>query len=605
MTIFQNSRIARFTRGGQTLFHYCRMISQVGIQILILSGVLFLTVLITVFLWKSTTYERYIGAKYIWAYSAVKVGAESTPIPIKFSNGSRKPVAAIVFINIDAVKGIYRQVVRAFLLGLSFGFIAVIFLILISIYFLHGFGAGQSRNEYIRGGVLVDQKKLKAITAKLSKRKQIRIGDICMPDGVELKHTLFVGGTGTGKSNAIIGFADGVFQTDASAIMYDVSGEYVSLYCREHIDVILNPLDARCPCWTIWDECEQLYDYERFAASLIPDGKGDPFWTNAARVVFTAVAIKLADDPNRSNPLLVDMCVRISTDEIAEFLSDTSAAALINKDSEKTTASIRSVLATYIQPFKYLPTEGEAFSIKDFVLNNPEGKRLFITTKQDQLAALRPLVTAWLDQAIFTQLSLEESKVRRNYLFIDELPSLQQLKALDAFLARSRKVGGCAVLSFQNYPQFKQVYGVNGADAICGHCSTWVIFGTNDIGTARWASEGIGYNETHVVSENISFGANEYRDGVNMFKKLEKSELVLPTDLMRLAEYHAYLRFTRGLPVAKVAFKEHRVHKKAESFIVANRTFDDSAVKCKDKTDDELTMESDSSKEIQELYDME
>jgi hypothetical protein len=69
------------------------------------------------------------------------------------------------------------------------------------------------------------------------------------------------------------------------AILYDPSGEYVQVYYRHGKGVLLNPLDARSPAWTLWGEVREAYDYASLAASIIPDNEkvNDPFWREGPR----------------------------------------------------------------------------------------------------------------------------------------------------------------------------------------------------------------------------------------------------------------------------------------------------------------------------------
>src|SRR3546814_19912743 len=81
--------------------------------------------------------------------------------------------------------------------------------------------------------------------------------------------------------------------------------------------------------------------------------------------------------------------------------------------------------------------------------------------------------------AISAIMSMTPDRNRRLYCVIDELPTLQRLPSLGAFLARARKYGGCGILGFQSYPPLEATYGIQDAAAITGYCSTWGALGAN------------------------------------------------------------------------------------------------------------------------------
>src|SRR3546814_5433911 len=77
----------------------------------------------------------------------------------------------------------------------------------------------------------------------------------------------------------------------------------------------------------------------------------------------------------------------------------------------------------------------------------------------DLTAALRGLISCWMNIAIFETLSLPLSSDRRVWFQIDEMDALGRIEGLTNALARLRKFGGCVALGFQSYAQLKQIYG--------------------------------------------------------------------------------------------------------------------------------------------------
>jgi ABC-type Mn2+/Zn2+ transport system permease subunit len=71
--------------------------------------------------------------------------------------------------------------------------------------------------------------------------------------------------------------------------------------------VILNPMDERCPSWSVFGEAKNHADFTGIAAALLPaDGGGaEPFWMLAARTLFVETASsssRMARRPTRRSP---------------------------------------------------------------------------------------------------------------------------------------------------------------------------------------------------------------------------------------------------------------------------------------------------------------
>ena len=109
-----------------------------------------------------------------------------------------------------------------------------------------------------------------------------------VPRDREAMHFLIVGDSGTGKSAAIRQMLSQVWERGEAAIVYDPAMEYLPQFYNEaRGDVILNPLDARCPFWTPGDEVPHEAEALTLAASLFPDqGRENRFFVEAPRKIF-------------------------------------------------------------------------------------------------------------------------------------------------------------------------------------------------------------------------------------------------------------------------------------------------------------------------------
>src|SRR3546814_11008175 len=95
-------------------------------------------------------------------------------------------------------------------------------------------------------------------------------------------------------------------QRQDNAVVFDLTGAYVEAFYDPERDTILNPMDQRCPAWTIFNDCTSYSHFTAAAASLVPSdgGSSEPFWALAARPLFIAMCIKLRDCGQTTNHAL-------------------------------------------------------------------------------------------------------------------------------------------------------------------------------------------------------------------------------------------------------------------------------------------------------------
>ncbi len=569
MSIFRGSGVGNFTRGGQTTIHYFRMIWQVVVQFSRACLVLFIAAVAITYWIKTDPIERSIAIGYAEAYVKHEgLKLEDSTVSITYPDGRDRVIPAAGYLRNSGVQEIVGRSYTALLFGVVTGLVSLVIFSALVFRFLNSTGKGFSDEEFVRGGKLVDAKELGKTVKRTTKTAGLKMAGIPIPKDSEPAHFLVVGAPGTGKSETYKEMLSEFRRRGERAVVYDPAGDMVSHFFREGQDVILSPFDARGRSWDLWGECKEEYEFDQLAASFIPEQKSnDPFWTQAARLVFSAMARKLADHPQRSNRLFVDKILNASLEEIIGYLKGTEGAAILAEGAEKMAASVRAVLATYVRSLKYLQDSDDPFSIKDWVKNDGVDQWIFITRKDDQKEVVRPLITAWLDTASSAIMSMKPCRDRRIWLMIDELPSLNRLPSLTDTLAQSRKFGGCGVLGVQSYPQLVGIYGRDDADALVGMCSTWAVFRFNEDRSAKWASNGLGATEQLETNEGISYGVNDIRDGVSLSRQRQLRPIVLPTEILFLPDLHGYLKLGRSFPVAKFVLKRKELKRRVEGFV--------------------------------------
>jgi len=551
MSVFRTSAVSDFTRGGQILLHFLRMIMQVvknfsGVVLICFIGFVF-----AYFFYYTEEYERYVLVKWIICYFTDYVlDNGASLVPFELPNGEVVNAKVISILTDKYVNTVVSENKRAFIMSVLLAFGSILFVFVGLLMFVYRTGFSLRDEKLLRGSNVVSSDDLKALLKQEKRFSNISPDGIPLLDGAETSHILLTGSPGSGKSVALRALLKKVRERGDRAIVYSTSGEFIEEFYREN-DTILNPMDERSPGWNIWSECNIPSDFDKVAACLIPSSSsGDPFWTLAARTLFSSVAMKMKSNGDFCTRHLLRDLLSVDLSEVAKIVEGTEAAALVSEGAEKTALSVRATLAAYINSLKYLPEDDrEVFSIRKWFHDDEGDSCIFMFNKAEHKDALRPLITTWLDIAVSSLLSLPERRDRRIWLFIDELPSLNKLPSLSPSLAEGRKYGGCCVIGFQSFAQLSDIYTPKGAEAIAGLCSTWICYRANEPTTAKWASDAFGVGEFNETSEGLSYGQNEIRDGVNLSSSRKIRPLVLSTEFMNLPDLTGYVRLPGDYPV--------------------------------------------------------
>ncbi len=112
---------------------------------------------------------------------------------------------------------------------------------------------------------------------------------IRIPARAEAQHMQIIGDTGAGKSALMFQVLRQVRSRGDSAIVYDPAREFVKrFYDPERGDVILNPLDKRCPYWGPAEELRSRSEAKALASSLFqpPQDKKGEFFIESPQKIF-------------------------------------------------------------------------------------------------------------------------------------------------------------------------------------------------------------------------------------------------------------------------------------------------------------------------------
>lgn len=461
---------------------------------------------------------------------------------------------------IDIAKNTHQEPVLmlALLAGLVVG---ILFFIILNPYRKGAF-KGASFKRHHRGTTMVSDHELKRITTdkKLFKSKnkqlsQINVCGIPMPFKNEGLHLLVNGATGTGKSVALLAMLFDIFKRAGDrAVILDPEGESYSKFGRNK-DKILNPYDERTEGWSFYNEIRSDYDFQRYALSLIPasnTSEGEE-WARFGRLIVESVAQKLHAQGDKSIKSLFEYCTIVPSEDLRAFLEGTKAESLFAGSSEasKALTSARFVISEKLSRHLDMP-QGD-FSIRDW-LEDPNGGNLYITWREDQAAALRPLISAWVDVICTSVLSLPVESQRRLWLFVDELASMEKLASLIDALTKGRKKGLRVVAGIQSVSQLDYIYGKDEATILRSCFRNMLVLGGTraDPETCEEMSKGLGDHEV----ERSKFSRNQSKDisrGVS--DDTVRERVVMPSQIAQLPDLTAFVAFAGDLPIAQVSYK--------------------------------------------------
>ena len=572
-------------RGGQTVFHGIRMWGQMFHAALLFAA--FMTVAVPAWtLWNRTT-----GAEWYAAFMVTVAEAKLTlgyspdsGQEVRFVDGTRhvlriRDVAA----SVPALRARERLKDEMFA-GAGLGAMAGAGMIVLFLAVFWYRGARLGRQRRIRGAELVTahelRRRVQAPHARLlealpggRRLRSYRIAGIPYPPRTETQHTIVSGTTGSGKTVLIADLVSQIRARGERCVIYDKMGSYTRAFFDPARDVLMNPLDARAPRWSPFLEARNPRDFDMMAAALIPQQKDtvDPFWVTAARQLFSNGAGVFWNRGVTENKVLVDHLLKTDLTALAEAMEGTVAQSIVDPENPKTALSVRAMLTAHLSALEFLPDTGKPFSIREWIgkEDGPEdrGSFLFLTSRGDQHASLRGLISTWLEIAVNAMLTLAQDEGRRIWVILDELPTLHQVPSLQPGLAESRQFGGCFVLGVQVAAALRDLYGRNGAETISGLCGTRVVLAAPDRDTAQWSADSLGRSEVEEITEGYSYGANTIRDGVSLTPRRELRALALPSEIMRLPNLEGYLKFPGPFPVASIRLKYVARPGAAERFV--------------------------------------
>jgi len=247
-----------------------------------------------------------------------------------------------------------------------------------------------------------------------------------IPKRLEASHILMMGDTGSGKSNAIRQLLRQVREREESAIVYDPAMDFVSeFYSPARGDLILNPLDQRCPYWGLGDEIDRDETAATIAAAFLPEKEYEKeFFTDGPRRIL-AHLLKRRPQPRDILRMMAD------PSRIEAAVKGTPLAGWLDSGAPAQRAGVLASLNMVADSLELLP-EWEhtrpTFATSEWYVSRK--RWVFLTSSPAYRAKILPLHSVWLDLFILRMMGYCEDHMAKPVWFVlDELGKPQQVAA--------------------------------------------------------------------------------------------------------------------------------------------------------------------------------
>ena len=364
-----------------------------------------------------------------------------------------------------------------------------------------------------------------------------------IPREDETRHYLFMGTTASGKTTAIKQVMIQARDFGDTAIIHDPTLEYIrSFYDPRRGDIILNPLDERAPYWNPGDEVQHDAEALTIAHALFPDQPREtPFFLNSVRKLF-AHLLRFHPTPEQLVEWMSD------PSQIDDRVKGTPYAATIRQTAPGQREGVLGTMNNVADTLRLLKTEkdGKArWTAREWVARRQGW--IFLTSTPEKRDSLKPLHSLWLDLLILRLLNqADDPTVRRVWIVLDELATLQMLPQLETALTQNRKANTAILLGLQGKAQLETTYG-HLAETLLAMPWTAMFFKTTEPVAAEWISRYLGVQEIERWRPSQTSGESGPGTGPKRESKTDAEErfnrqAVSASEISGLSERRGYLK---------------------------------------------------------------
>ena len=360
---------------------------------------------------------------------------------------------------------------------------------------------------------------------------------LSIPRSLESSHMMMMGDTGAGKSVLQRRVLMQIAERGETAIVYDPALEHTPQFFNPaRGDLILNPLDVRCPYWSPSDEVTHEAEALTLATSLFPDKPHEnTFFVDGPRKIF-AHLLTLKPTPEE--------LVRWMSheEELDRLLKGTELTAFIYRGAGPQRGGVLGALNMVADSLKLLPKASDTkqrWTTEEWA--RQRSGWIFLTSTPRFRERLLPLMSLWLDTLVLRLMNQGDPSLRHAWFVLDELASLQRLPQLHTALTENRKSGNPVVIGFQGRSQLEVRYG-HEAESMLSQPATKIFLHTSEPRAAKWISDTIGEVEMERVKETVNTHPLQVAKSRSYHNERRTEPLVLPSEISGLQRLHALLK---------------------------------------------------------------
>lgn len=408
--------------------------------------------------------------------------------------------------------------------------------------------------ELLRGQRVLSSSHTAEIAAKRSMNDPNGLGmtlaGITLPASADVTSYCFQGGPRSGKSLSFIQALTYAREKCFRAIVVDNGSAFMRRFYKEG-DIILNPFDARSESFSLFNHIEEDWDCIRLAKSIMPDSEDASAneWVSYAQAYLSSVLLALHRKGGEFATMkeLVRVLTVATVQELQALCAGLPIIPMLGQ--EKMFGSVQAMLSTKLAVFTYLKSDGEFFSLTNFIRDETGSQFIWLTYRDDQYDMLKALISLQVDILISAALSIKESRSRRIMFALDEVSALGRVQSLVPLLERGAKYGCMTVLGMQSVSQMESAYNKQTASTIFSCLGTWLCLRSPDPHTAEFIAKLLGRSQ-HKRTVNSHGGSGD--SGVGWSEQIAEEYLVMPSELQALDNCEGYLKIVGSFQPSRI-----------------------------------------------------
>jgi len=338
------------------------------------------------------------------------------------------------------------------------------------------------------------------------------------------RHTLIVGGVGSGKSTFLRPLIKRVVEAGDQALIFDPKGEFTEAFVRP---AILAPWDARSLAWDLARDLRNTQDMRRFSAAMIRESS-DPMWANAARQLLVGLLVYLRATRGRewgwahlarllflSQPELLAIMRRWHPEAVraVEKASVTTQGILINL------ASFCAPIVDLASAWGATPPE-RRISFRRWADGKSPWRQIIVQGHGSYADLTKSYVEAVVGTiaARVNSVEMRDDPSRKLWFIADELPQAGKIPIRELFeVGRSRGVR--CVVACQDFAQLEEVHGPLLVRALTSMCGTLVVGQMSPGETAEQLCKNLGSREHERRNVSVSADGSKRSETVSFSRE--------------------------------------------------------------------------------------